>query len=121
MLNIDECLLESNACHSTQACENAAGGYRCACPAGYAARGGGQRCLDINECSTGAHGCQFACVNTAGGHVCACPAHMRLRSDRRTCYTPTSYHRQVEEIDSEYAGISMDIPAKYMKQSRSVT
>ncbi|KAG7294949.1 hypothetical protein JYU34_022656 [Plutella xylostella] len=118
--DIDECLLESNACHSTQACENAAGGYRCACPAGYAARGGGQRCLDINECSTGAHGCQFACVNTAGGHVCACPAHMRLRSDRRTCYTPTSYHRQVEEIDSEYAGISMDIPAKYMKQSRSV-
>ncbi|XP_052744510.1 hemicentin-1 [Bicyclus anynana] len=46
--DVDECLVDSNQCHLTQACANAPGGYVCSCPEGYASLGAGQRCL--GEC-----------------------------------------------------------------------
>lgn len=49
--DVDECLLDTNRCHSTQLCSNTEGGYRCSCPPGYLSLGAGQRCLgksDIN-------------------------------------------------------------------------
>ncbi|XP_073954842.1 hemicentin-1-like [Choristoneura fumiferana] len=111
--DIDECAITNNQCHSTQACVNTAGGYRCGCARGFYALGAGQRCLDINECAQGVDGCQYACVNVAGGHVCACPRHLRLHSDRRRCVAASSYLLPYQEFDNEFLSAMVEFPAKY--------
>lgn len=55
-------------------CDETGLGEDCACPSGYEASG--RMCLDVDECASGAHGCdaRAACLNTGGGYVCACPS-----------------------------------------------
>ncbi|CAH2088276.1 unnamed protein product [Euphydryas editha] len=114
--DIDECLLETNACHLTQVCSNTARGYRCSCPSGYYSLGVGQRCLDVNECALGRHACEFACVNAAGGYVCACPPHLRLHDDRHHCVSPSSSYRKPhvyeDENNADYLSTSFEYPAR---------
>ncbi|CAG4960700.1 unnamed protein product [Colias eurytheme] len=115
-IDVDECHLPLNLCHSTQVCANRAGGYRCACPRGYRAAGPHARCLDINECALNISGCEFACVNVAGGYVCACPTHLRLHTDRHHCVPPSKYNKprySYEDMDTEdYLSTSIDYPAR---------
>ncbi|XP_045504536.1 hemicentin-1-like [Colias croceus] len=115
-IDVDECHLPLNLCHSTQVCANRVGGYRCACPRGYRAAGPNARCLDINECALNISGCEFACVNVAGGHVCACPNHLRLHADRHHCVPPSKYNKprySYEDMDTEdYLSTSIDYPAR---------
>ncbi|MEM6532941.1 MAG: EGF domain-containing protein, partial [Myxococcota bacterium] len=51
---------------------NTAGGFMCACNAGYA--GDGTTCTDIDECTAMTDTCDAnaACENTAGGFTCTC-------------------------------------------------
>ncbi|KAF9422086.1 hypothetical protein HW555_002107 [Spodoptera exigua] len=117
--DIDECLLETNQCHSTQICVNTEGAYRCSCPPGYLALAAGQRCLDINECELETDGCSHSCVNTAGGYACACPRHLRLHVDKHHCVTPALYRRPLNELESEYLSTTIDFPTKYTKTIRN--
>ncbi|CAH0663988.1 unnamed protein product [Spodoptera exigua] len=97
--DIDECLLETNQCHSTQICVNTEGAYRCSCPPGYLALAAGQRCLDINECELETDGCSHSCVNTAGGYACACPRHLRLHVDKHHCVTQFLERKIYDELN----------------------
>ncbi|CAF4952593.1 unnamed protein product [Pieris macdunnoughi] len=108
-LDIDECTLDANRCHTTQVCTNIVGGYRCSCPRGYMSLGAGQRCLDVNECEHKTSGCEFACVNTAGGFACACPAHLRLHEDRRRCVPRVPSY---DDFGEEYLSASLDFPSR---------
>ncbi|CAH1634825.1 unnamed protein product [Spodoptera littoralis] len=117
--DIDECLFETNQCHSTQVCVNTDGAYRCSCTPGYLALAAGQRCLDINECELETDGCSHSCVNTAGGYACACPRHLRLHIDKHHCVTPALYRRPLSELESEYLSTTIDFPTKYTKTIRN--
>ncbi|CAH0591436.1 unnamed protein product [Chrysodeixis includens] len=120
--DVDECVLDTNRCHSTQLCVNTDGGYRCSCPPGYLSLGAGQRCLDINECELQTDGCSHSCVNTAGGFVCACPRHLRLHIDKHHCVTPALYRRPYGELESEYyLSTTIEFPNKYIKAMRNST
>ncbi|KAF9802936.1 hypothetical protein SFRURICE_015533 [Spodoptera frugiperda] len=121
--DIDECVLETNQCHSTQVCVNTDGGYRCSCTPGYLALAAGQSIIvvfsDINECELETDGCSHSCVNTAGGYACACPRHLRLHIDKHHCVTPALYRRPLSELESEYLSTTIDFPTKYTKTIRN--
>ena len=81
--DINECDSEwANTCGAIDnaQCVNTAGSYECACAAGHAGVGLGDRlqCTDIDECKLGPeiHGCgsDAACVNAPGGRICTCEA-----------------------------------------------
>lgn len=81
-VDIDECSEGLASCPDHSDCVDRAGGYGCACHAGYRALGGG--CADIDECVTGANDCAAgACLNTDGGYLCRCPAG--FEGDGRSC------------------------------------
>ncbi|XP_070615008.1 epidermal growth factor-like protein 7 isoform X2 [Erythrolamprus reginae] len=40
---------------------------------------------DVDECTTGNHGCSQLCVNTAGSYRCACHPGYELQTDGQTC------------------------------------
>ena len=40
---------------------------------------------DIDECSTGDHGCEYACDNMAGSYSCSCDTGLALNEDGRSC------------------------------------
>uniref|UniRef100_A0A2A4JKA5 Hemolin n=2 Tax=Heliothis virescens TaxID=7102 RepID=A0A2A4JKA5_HELVI len=111
--DVDECVFETNQCHSTQLCLNTDGGYRCSCPPGYLSLAAGQRCMDINECQLETDGCSHSCVNTAGGYVCACPRHLRLHLDKHHCVTPALYRRPLSELESDYLSTTIEFPKRY--------
>ncbi|XP_020618875.1 fibulin-1-like [Orbicella faveolata] len=77
--DIDECQAGGkNVCSPLERCINTAGSYKCdnqtaaACKLGEQELGG--RCIDIDECARGQHGCgsQQTCVNNDGSYSCAC-------------------------------------------------
>ncbi|KAM9256723.1 LOW QUALITY PROTEIN: hemicentin-2 [Cariama cristata] len=72
-IDIDECAEGSHVCRYNQLCQNAAGTYRCACPAGYRSLGAGWPCLDVNECLRFPPPCAFECRNLRGSYECLCP------------------------------------------------
>ncbi|KAK3289438.1 hypothetical protein CYMTET_3117 [Cymbomonas tetramitiformis] len=86
--DVDECSTGSPssnattlACSPLANCTNHAGGFSCSpCPAGYLdlqVPGGGQLCIDVDECSSNHGGCDFlsSCINLPGGVSCGpCPA-----------------------------------------------
>ncbi|XP_077287306.1 hemicentin-1-like [Arctopsyche grandis] len=84
-IDINECEIPNNVCHSTQMCENLPGSYNCLCELGYLSFGAGQRCLDINECSQNIHNCSHECLNAPGSFYCICPSMYHLSDDQKTC------------------------------------
>ena len=42
-------------------------------------------CVDVNECSTDAGGCDDMCTNTEGSYHCSCSSGLRLASDGHSC------------------------------------
>ncbi|XP_060856782.1 protein kinase C-binding protein NELL1-like isoform X5 [Metopolophium dirhodum] len=104
-VDVDECSSAEPPCHVHAACANSPGSYSCKCADGYEGDGYTcrpvcqQKCLnggvctrpdvcscpnafegpacelDVDECTTGAHGClgpSSRCVNMAGWYYCAC-------------------------------------------------
>uniref|UniRef100_A0A2H8TIY4 Protein kinase C-binding protein NELL1 n=1 Tax=Melanaphis sacchari TaxID=742174 RepID=A0A2H8TIY4_9HEMI len=104
-VDIDECSSAEPPCHVHAVCANSPGSYNCKCEDGYEGDGYTcrpicqQKCLnggvctrpnvcscpnafegpacelDVDECTTGAHGClgpSSRCVNMAGWYYCAC-------------------------------------------------
>lgn len=96
-LDIEECALGIDQCHSAATCSNTRGSYQCTCPAGSA--GDGYNCTGIwilrivyvsdglgimidlcNECTgvpsnCGNHNCNVTvsdCTNTIGSFQCTC-------------------------------------------------
>ncbi len=45
-------------------------------------------CVDIDECSGTAHGCDHICTNTLGSYTCDCNSGYRLATDERGCKVP---------------------------------
>ncbi|KAF0043033.1 hypothetical protein F2P81_004370 [Scophthalmus maximus] len=70
--DIDECRVMGNLCKNGQ-CINTLGSYNCICKPGYTNDISSTQCVDLDECSTKQHNCQFLCVNTIGGFTCKCP------------------------------------------------
>ncbi|XP_078578168.1 uncharacterized protein LOC144863080 [Branchiostoma floridae x Branchiostoma japonicum] len=76
--DLNECLLLPNETDAHQCknarCSNEAPGYSCECLAGYTMLADNRTCIDIDECSTGAHDCdaQATCTNTEGSFNCTC-------------------------------------------------
>ncbi|CAH1238490.1 FBN1 [Branchiostoma lanceolatum] len=80
--DIDECSLDSNACHE---CQNSPGSFECSCMDGYVVSTSGTSCTDVNECIIAQHGCSHDCSNTDGSYTCTCPTGYKLNSDERNC------------------------------------
>lgn len=40
---------------------------------------------EIDECTTGTHGCEQICINTMGGYKCDCKLGYELHSDGKKC------------------------------------
>ncbi|POI32120.1 hypothetical protein CIB84_004128, partial [Bambusicola thoracicus] len=70
--DIDECKVIHDVCRNGE-CINERGSYRCHCNLGYTTDITGTLCIDLDECATKQHNCQFLCVNTIGGFTCKCP------------------------------------------------
>ncbi|KAG2471441.1 FBN1 protein, partial [Polypterus senegalus] len=70
--DIDECRVIGGLCRNG-VCVNNEGSFSCICKAGYTTDISGTGCMDLDECSTKQHNCQFLCVNTIGGFTCKCP------------------------------------------------
>ncbi|XP_045536115.1 low-density lipoprotein receptor-related protein 2 [Papilio machaon] len=57
----------------------APGGYICSCFPGYIiAAGDSKKCVDVDECATGAHRCSHLCHNLNGSYSCSCREGFRL-------------------------------------------
>uniref|UniRef100_A0A3B3ZB36 Fibrillin 1 n=1 Tax=Periophthalmus magnuspinnatus TaxID=409849 RepID=A0A3B3ZB36_9GOBI len=55
------------------ACKNLIGTYMCICPPGYTRQPGGDRCIDLNECTAKPGICKNGrCENTVGSYRCRC-------------------------------------------------
>uniref|UniRef100_A0A1B0A2T6 EGF-like domain-containing protein n=1 Tax=Glossina pallidipes TaxID=7398 RepID=A0A1B0A2T6_GLOPL len=90
-VDIDECLIDENACDSTQRCVNDIGGFHCDCKIGFILDITLNACVDINECSVNNHNCLETqrCDNTHGSYVCTriqnCGTGYTLNADSGTC------------------------------------
>ena len=83
-LDINECSLNTtNWCD--QLCINTNGSFQCSCNAGFSLSSNGRSCLDINECTAGAHNCQQRCININGGFSCDCDSGYQLNFDQNSC------------------------------------
>ncbi|XP_071501953.1 fibrillin-1-like [Diadema antillarum] len=72
-LDINECLVNTDACGPYGTCQNTQGSYRCECQRFFRVDPSGQRCVDINECEEQPSICQYGCQNIVGGYRCVCP------------------------------------------------
>ncbi|XP_055957125.1 fibrillin-1-like isoform X3 [Patella vulgata] len=83
--DINECNDDSiNDCEQT--CLNTNGSFSCGCTSGYRTSDVNiKQCVDIDECSSEAHGCQQFCDNVEGGYNCRCEFGFQLAGDRKTC------------------------------------
>ncbi|KAK3100523.1 hypothetical protein FSP39_021282 [Pinctada imbricata] len=101
----DECAsAATNVCPSESTCENNAGNYTCDCNAGYN-QNGIRSCLDIDECTTGAHNCEQLCENVAGSYNCKCEFGFSLNADRVTC-------TKVSDPCASYGNLTCDYACK---------
>lgn len=93
-LDIDECLINKDACDSNQNCKNMLGGYRCECKVGYKMDSRTNACIDINECQINNHNClpTQRCDNTIGSYTC-----IRLQS----CGTGYVLNAETGECDDD--------------------
>ncbi|KAF7695803.1 hypothetical protein HF521_005897 [Silurus meridionalis] len=92
--DVDECT-QSVGHLCAYKCVNVPGSYNCACPEhGYSMAPNQRSCLDVDECSLGAHNCtsEETCYNIHGGFRClsySCPANYRrvadIRCERISC------------------------------------
>ena len=57
----------------------------CNCQSGFSLDDNGYDCIDIDECTTEAHGCSDACMNLDGSFLCLCPGGMELAEDGKNC------------------------------------
>lgn len=65
-----------NPAKCDQICTVQEGEQKCSCFAGF--KSIGNRCLDINECQTNSHLCEYGCSNTVGSYRCKCPKGYRI-------------------------------------------
>ena len=70
--DIEECLTNTDNCHSNATCENTDGSFKCSCASGYS--GNGSYCSNIDECSSNTHDCALnaTCLDTDGSFTCDC-------------------------------------------------
>ena len=75
---VDICKQNGAACSPgiCQPSEDRESLFTCVCPTGFEEIN--SRCVDIDECSRGAHNCSNECVNTEGGYHCLCPDGFRF-------------------------------------------
>ncbi|KAL5009486.1 hypothetical protein ScPMuIL_011791 [Solemya velum] len=53
--------------------------FKCGdCPTGYDMSPSGDKCIDVNECLLGSHGCAQTCQNAQGSYTCSCEDGYRL-------------------------------------------
>jgi hypothetical protein len=71
-VDIDECAIGADDCHTYATCTNTPGSFTCTCNSGFT--GDGQTCFDINECANGTHRCDAnaRCSNRTGTYTCFC-------------------------------------------------
>ncbi|MEJ1281881.1 hypothetical protein NN561_012832 [Cricetulus griseus] len=70
--DVDECHMFADLCHHGE-CINSIGSFHCDCQAGYTPDATATACMDLDECTSRQHNCQFLCVNTIGTFTCRCP------------------------------------------------
>ena len=85
--NEDNC--KPGACGANQVCTDEVDTFSCSCSAGYEEEGDGS-CVDKNECSGTAHGCEYPqdCRNTEGSWSCDCSAgwkNVALEGEPTSC------------------------------------
>jgi len=80
--DVDEC--ESSPCIEG-ACINFPGGYSCECDEGMQLDESGNKCVDLNECSTEGYCDNGICENIRGGFKCTCNSGYMLTIDGKTC------------------------------------
>ena len=69
-IDYDECATTDYSCPETSVCKNVKGHYECSCLTGY----GGEKCVDIDECTESVCGEKEKCVNNLGSYNCECMA-----------------------------------------------
>ena len=81
--DVDECVVDPNACDPNASCTNLRGSHACECLAGWF--GDGSSCEDVDECAQqdGLCGENASCVNTPGSYACACDEG--YEGDGQTC------------------------------------
>ncbi|RUS86243.1 hypothetical protein EGW08_005985, partial [Elysia chlorotica] len=87
----DPCAGSSLNCSLATGCTVENGGPQCFCEIGLELVGG-LKCVDIDECATGADTCSGNCTNTFGSYNCSCPTGNKLASDLRACIECDPYH-----------------------------
>jgi len=117
--DVDEC---ANQFICTGRCENTIGSYRCLCPIGTTKVG--DKCRDINECTTGFDGCQYNCVNTNRGYNCSCPPGYYTRHGRN-CYDidecKTGKHNCEQICNNELDGFTCSCKPGYWPSRDIIT
>ncbi|GAA48048.1 fibulin-2, partial [Clonorchis sinensis] len=99
-VDINECDLLRNPCHSGQQCRNIIGSYQCVrqvpCGFGYVLNPKTQQCEDVNECKADPNICGpgMLCINVRGGHKCVdqiCPGKARRDKHGNCVPCPPGY------------------------------
>lgn len=90
-LDIDECVIDRDACDANQICLNLPGAYRCDCKVGFILDPLTNACEDINECQINLHECLETqrCDNTIGSYRCirvtSCGTGYTFNAETQNC------------------------------------
>nr|XP_039264177.1 uncharacterized protein LOC120339992 [Styela clava] len=84
-VNINECVVDENICHTNAKCIDKKGSFDCVCEDGYEMLDSAVGCSNINECLFQNGGCDQKCTDTDGSHVCTCFSGYMLSEEGTAC------------------------------------
>lgn len=118
--DIDECLIDKDACDANQICTNLPGGFRCDCKIGFTLDPLTNACEDINECQVNNHECLESqrCDNTIGSYRC-----IRTQS----CGTGYTFNMETERCDgdkiefSQFSKFNLETRSLFLQMTMNVS